>query len=145
MISSKLSKLLFCTTLLLECSRLIAAQISLQSIRIEIKESKYNNRECHSENKHIQLHNDVRETVSNRTVPQLYGLYRDFPADSCADIYQGHPSGLYWLNVSHGPQQVYCSVNENHCCNESDGKWMRIAYTSTCQIQVHSAHKIGEK
>ena len=42
--------------------------------------------------------------------------------------YQGHLSGFYWLNVSDGPQQLYCYVNENRCCNESDGKWMRIAY-----------------
>ena len=37
-------------------------------------------------------------------------------------------NGISIINVSHGPQQLYCSVNENCCCNESHGKWMRIAY-----------------
>ena len=122
---SNLSKILLCVTLLLKCNSLIAAQINLlQPANIESKSYGV----CHSENALQQLHSEVDEVLNSRVVPQLYGLYRDFPADSCADIYQGHPSGLYWLNVSHGPQQLYCSVNENRCCNESDGKWTRIAY-----------------
>ena len=121
----KLPKLLLFVTLLLECNSLIAAQTNLlQPANIEIK----NYGLCHSENAFQQLQEQIDEVLNSKIVPQLYGLYRHFPADSCADIYQGHPSGFYWLNVSHGPQQFYCSVNENRCCSESDGKWMRIAY-----------------
>ena len=39
---------------------------------------------------------------------------------------QGHPSGYYWLNVTNEPQVVHCSLNENRCCGENDGKWMHI-------------------
>ena len=76
-----------------------------------------------------QLANEVEYLINSSIVPQLYGLYRHSPANSCADIYQDHPSGYYWLNVANEPQLVYCSLNENRCsCNDSDGKWMRIAY-----------------
>ena len=127
--ASKLSKRLLCVTLLLECScySLIVAQTNvLLPVNINIEAKNYGL--CHSENALQQLNNQIDEVLNSKIVPQLYGLYSHFPADSCADIYQGHPSGFYWLNVSHGPQQFYCSVNENRCCNESDGNWMRIAH-----------------
>ena len=87
--------------------------------------------------------NDALNTVS--TVSQLKGFSKNFPADSCADIYQGHPSDYYWLNVGDQPQQVYCSVNENRCCNGGDGNWMRIAYldmSDPCQQCPHGWREI---
>ena len=64
--------------------------------------------------------------VSTRWSSHPQGKLQKFPASSCADIYQGHPSGYYWLNVTNEPQLVHCSLNENRCCNESDGKLMHI-------------------
>ena len=92
--------------------------------------------ECFSRIDREQLHKKVIEIVTKNIVPQFHkdlqlidkGLYCNFPADSCADIFRGHPSGYYWLNVSDRPRQFYCSVNETRCCNGSDGNWMRIAY-----------------
>ena len=75
-----------------------------------------------------QLALEAEQLFSSNILPQLYGLYSHFPAKSCADIYQDHPSGYYWLNVASEPQLVYCSLNENRCCGESNEKWMRIAY-----------------
>ena len=76
----------------------------------------------------LQVEIKADEILNSSILPQLYGVQRNIPASSCADIYQGHPSGYYWLNVTNEPQLVYCSLNENRCCGESDGKWMRIAY-----------------
>ena len=110
------------------CSLNVAtAQTPVQPASIEMKVVESNGI-CALENTHrLQVTNEVEESVKS-SIPQFYGLYRYFPASSCADIYQGHPSGYYWLNVTNEPQLVYCSLNENRCCNESDGKWMRIAY-----------------
>ena len=110
------------------CSLNVAtALIPIQPASIEMKVLESNGI-CALENTHrLQVTNEVEESVKS-SIPQFYGLYRYFPASSCADIYQGHPSGYYWLNVTNKPQLVYCSLNENRCCNESDGKWMRIAY-----------------
>jgi dynein heavy chain len=88
-----------------------------------------NNGGCTSVSTHrSQVADQAEEIFNSSIIPQLYGLYRRFPAGSCADIYQGHPSTYYWLNVANEPQLVYCSLNENRCCGESDGKWMRIAF-----------------
>ena len=117
----KLSKyLLFLAVLLFECSSLITAQINLQSTKIELKELK--NGACRSEHTLKQLIDEVEEVLIGRIIPQL------FPADSCAHINQSFPSGFYWLNICNELQHVYCSINEHHFCNESDGNWMRIAY-----------------
>ena len=110
------------------CSLNVAtAQTPVQPASIEMKVVESNGI-CALENTHrLQVTNEVEESVKS-SIPQFYGLYRYFSASSCADIYQGHPSGYYWLNVANEPQLVYCSLNENRCCNESGGKWMRIAY-----------------
>ena len=117
----------YATFLLVRCS-LIAAQppivqpTSFKMKTVTIEECTVNSA------LRSQVANKVKESLNSSVLPQLYGLYRHFPVSSCADIYQGHPSGYYWLNVTNEPQLVYCSLNENRCCNESGGKWMRIAY-----------------
>ena len=116
------------TTFVLVCCSLIAAQppIKPASFKMKIVD---NNGVCTLNNVlRSQVANIVEESLNSSILPQLYGLQSSFQANSCADIYQGHPSGYYWLNVTNEPQLVYCSLNENHCCGESDGKWMRIAY-----------------
>ena len=120
---------LLSTMMLLACS-LTTAQIQLQPANINSRVSQTaNNGMCIPESIRelirSQLQNEVKEAL-NRSI--IYGLVRSFPADSCADIYQGHPSGYYWLNVSNEPQLIYCSLNENNCCNNSNEKWMRIAF-----------------
>ena len=116
-------KKLFCTILLLVCCSLTTAQVHWQPAI-----HKGNGGSCFSHSTREVLHSEVEGILNSSIVPQFYGLYRHFPANSCTDIHQGHPSGYYWLSGGHGPQQVYCSLNENHCCNDSDGKWMRIAF-----------------
>ena len=117
---------LHCTVLLLAYCYLTQAQINLQPVNIKPKVSE--NGMCTNVSLYSQLENEVQQLLNSSILPQLYGVQRNFPASSCADIYQGHPSGYYWLNVTDEPQLVYCSLNENHCCNESDGKWVHIAY-----------------
>ena len=110
-------------TFLLACHslQLSTAQIPFQPATIEMRVVE-NNGVCTPDSTlHLQLANDVKEIFNSR-------LHRYSPGSSCADIYQGHPSGYYWLNVTNEPQLVYCSLNENRCCGESDGKWMRIAF-----------------
>ena len=51
-----------------------------------------------------------------------------------------HPSGYYWLNAGLQPKQVYCSINENPCCNDSDAKWMRIAYLNMSHPTAQCPH-----
>ena len=119
---------LLCTILLLACCSLTIAQVHLQSAKVRVRVlQKGNGGSCFSHSIRELLHTEVEGVLNSSIVPQFYGLYRHFLANSCADIYQGHPSGYYWLNGGHGPQQIYCTLNE-HCCNESDGKWMRIAF-----------------
>ena len=107
------------------CSSLIVAQPWPAKIKMKVVDS---DRVCGFNNTfYSQITDEVEETFSSNILPQLYDLYgpglsRYYPASSCADIYQGLPSGYYWLNVTNEPQQVYCSLNENRCCNESDGK-----------------------
>ena len=126
-----LSNHLYCAILLLAYCYLTGAQITLQPTIIEPKVSESSDSEvCTSESnasQRSQLENEVKQSLNSSILEQFIGIYRHFPASSCADIYQGHPSGYYWLNVAE-PQLIYCSLNENHCCGESDGKWMRIAY-----------------
>ena len=110
------------------CCSVVAAQPPVRPASIEMKRVDNNGGCTLSSALHSQLANEVEGTFNTSILPQLYGLYESFPASSCADIYQGHPSGYYWLNVANEPQLVYCSLNENRCCSESDGKWMRIAY-----------------
>ena len=118
----------YATAMIVVCCSVIAAQPLIKPASIEMK-GVDNNRGCTLDSAlHSQLANEVEETFNTSILPQLYGLYKSFPGSSCADIYQGHPSGYYWLNVADEPQLVYCSLNENRCCGESDGKWMRIAY-----------------
>ena len=90
---------------------------------------KDNNGSCASKDNHKLLHLEVEKLLNSSIIPQLRGLHKHLPASSCADIYHGHPSGYYWLSGGSGPLQVYCSLNENCCCSDSDGgKWMRIAF-----------------
>ena len=119
---SKLSINLLCAALVLECSWLIVAQITLQPAKIEIKESKYKNGVCFSEHNHKRLQSEVEEVIHSRIVPQL------LTTNPCANIDQELPAGFYRMNISDEPLQVYCYVSQDRCCNESDGKWMRIAY-----------------
>ena len=70
----------------------------------------------------VQSESEVVQHLNSSILPQLYGRYRHTPANSCADIYQGHPSGYYRLKVANEPQLIYGSLNENRCCRESDGK-----------------------
>ena len=115
--------LYYCVLLLAWCS-ISGEEIVLQTT--------FRGIECVNESNHqsvqSQIENEVVQCLNSSILPQLYGRYRHIPANSCADIYHGHPSGYYWLNVASEPQLVYCSLNENRCCNESGGKWMRIAY-----------------
>ena len=127
-----LSNRLHCGILLLVYCYLTGAQISVQPAIIDpkVSESAYGE-VCTPEtnpSQRSQLENEVEQVLNGSILEQFYGLYRHFPASSCANIYQGHPSGYYWLNGANEPQLVYCSLNENRCCSESDGKWMRIAY-----------------
>ena len=127
-----LSNRLHCGILLLVYCYLTGAQISVQPAIIDpkVSESAYGE-VCTPEtnpSQRSQLENEVEQVLNGSILEQFYGLYRHFPASSCANIYQGHPSGYYWLNGANEPQLVYCSVNENRCCDESDGKWMRVAY-----------------
>ena len=111
--SNLLLNCLYCATLLLACSLTICTpQIQLQPANIDLKVSQtVNAGTCISrESLCSQLQNDVEEIVNNSIIPQFYGLERSFPADSCADVYQGYPSGYYWLNVDNEPQLVYCSL-----------------------------------
>ena len=116
------------TIMVVVCCSVVAAQPPIRPASIEMKRVDNNGGCTLSSALHSQLANEVEGTFNISIVPQLYGLYESFPASSCADIYQGHPSDYYWLNVTNEPQLVYCSLNENCCCGESDGKWMRIAY-----------------
>ena len=110
-----LRKLYYCAFFLACCS-LGGAEIILQTTFHSI---------CANEQSiRAQIETEVLQRLSSR----IHGLYRHTPASSCVDIYQGHPSDYYWLNVTNEPQLVYCSLNENRSCGESDGKWMRIAY-----------------
>ena len=136
-----------CATLLLACSFITCtAQIQLQPANIDLKVSQtVNAGTCISrESLCSQLQNDVKEIVNSSIIPQFYGLERCFPADSCADIYQGHPSGYYWLNGGDDPQLVYCSLNENHCCNNSDQKWMRIAFLNMSDPSANCPDSLRE-
>ena len=116
------------TIMIVVCCSVVAAQPPIRPASIEMKRVDNNGGCTLSSALHSQLANEVEGTFNISILPQLYGLYESFPASSCADIYQGHPSDYYWLNVTNEPQLVYCSLNENCCCGESDGKWMRIAY-----------------
>jgi dynein heavy chain len=124
----KNSNVLQYATVIVVCCSAIAAQPPVKPASIEMKIADNNGGCTLSSALHSQVKNEVEETFNIGVLPQLYGLYESFPASSCADIYQGHPSGYYWLNVANEPQLVYCSLNENRCCGESDGKWMRIAF-----------------
>ena len=127
-----ISKHLHCGILLLAYYYLTGAQISLQPVNVEPKATESPNSGICTPLTNVllrlQLENEVEQLLNSSILPQLYGVQRNFPASSCADIYQGHPSGYYWLNVTNEPQLVYCSLSENRCCSKNDGKWMRIAY-----------------
>ena len=126
--------------LLLYCGIAIAQVNVARPVYVAVREDKSGT--CFSETNRRQLHSEVKEMFGNSAVPQLYaiGLSSNLPADSCADIYRGHPSDYYWLNVGDQPQQVYCSVNENRCCNGSDGNWMRIAYLNMSDPSQQCPH-----
>ena len=118
-------------TFLLACCIVTAAQppiIQPAGIEIKVTDNACNGVCTLNNTLHSQVQNKIDEILNRSIIPQLHGLDEHSPVNSCADIYQGHPSGYYWLNVANEPQLVYCSLNENHCCGESDGKWMRIAY-----------------
>ena len=113
---------------------------SLVTEAVKIQADVHNDETCFSEVNLKAFQSKIDHALNSIIVPQLYGLYEGFPADSCADIYRGHPSGYYWLNVGDQPQQVYCSVNENRCCNGSDGNWMRIAYLNMSDLSQQCPH-----
>ena len=51
-------------------------------------------------------------------------------------------------NFREGGGKVYCSLNKNRCCGESDGKWMCIAYLnmsdpSARHMHIHIANSIS--
>ena len=127
-----LSNHMSCATLLLACCCYLAkAQIDVLPANIDPRS--VSRGVCTPETSssaRAQLKDEVAQVVKSTLLRQLKGpgVYRHFPASSCADIYPVHPSGYYWLNTTNGPHLIYCSLNENRCCNESDGKWMRIAY-----------------
>ena len=132
--------LLYVTFLFAHCS-LIAAQPPIQPASIEITVVDSNGVCTLNNTLHSQVENKVDEILNSSILPQLNDLYgpgldRYFPATSCATIYQGLPSGYYRLSVANESQLVYCSLNENHCCGESDGKWMRIAYLNMSDPSV---------
>ena len=119
----------YATIMVVVCCSVVAAQPPVRPASIEMKRVDNNGGCTLSSARHSQLLDNKVEGIFNISIlPQLYGLYESFPASSCADIYQGHPSDYYWLNVANEPQLVYCSLSENRCCGECDGKWMRIAY-----------------
>ena len=136
---SKLS--LLSATLLLVCDCLSdsAAQLNKQPAYIDIKDT---SRTCSSKYIRQHLQREIEQELNNWLDSQPYGrgLDRQFPADSCADIYQGHLSGYYWLNAGLQPKQVYCSINENPCCNDSDTRWMRIAYLNMSHPTAQCPH-----
>ena len=115
------------------------AQVNVaQPVNVAIREDRSG--ACFSKRNRRQLHSEVIKMLGNSVDPQFYGL----SSNSCADIYHGHPSGYYWLNVGDQPQQVYCSVNENRCCNGSDGNWMRIAYLNMSDPSQQCPHSWRE-
>ena len=137
---SKLSKCLLFASLLLTCSTITAAESNLQPATTEIKVLKDSDRTCFSTDVQKQLEKKNEQLLNDMIIPQLYGLYKEFPTNSCADIYRDHPSGYYWLNIDLQPQLVYCSINENPCCNDSDTKWMRIAYLNMSHPTAQCPH-----
>ena len=126
-------KLFVCIIQLVVCGNLVTEAVKIPA-------DVHNDETCFSETNLKALQLKIDHVLNSIIVPQLYGLYRHFPADSCADIYHGHPSGYYWLNVGDQPQQVYCSVNENRCCNGGDGNWMRIAYLNMSDPSQQCPH-----
>ena len=125
-------------SLLVSCNlHKTSAQPPIQPASIEMKIAENNGVCTYNSALHSQVVNKVEESFNSSILPQLYGLYRCLPVSSCADIFRGHPSGYYWLNGANEPQLVYCSLNENHCCGESDGKWMRIAYLNMSDPSAH--------
>ena len=90
-----------CNILLLAFSVLNTAQINLQPASIRIWEV---NDGCTSEGTRKLLHSETEKILNDIIVQQLcaIGLFSHLPANSCADIYHGHPSGYYWLNGGHG-------------------------------------------
>ena len=124
-------------TSLLVCCSLIAAQSQITPASIKMKVFEDDTVCTPDSIQHSQIQNEVDKILNSSILPQLYGLNNHIPAASCADIYQGHPSGYYWLNVADEPQLVYCSLNENCCSyNDGDGKWMRIAYLNMSDPSV---------
>ena len=98
--SNLLLNCLYCATLLLACNvNKYTAQIQLQPVNIDLKVSQTVGMTCISrELLRSQLQNDVEEVLNSSIIPQFYGLERQFPADSCADIYRGHPSCLLYTS-----------------------------------------------
>ena len=128
-------------SLLLACNCLSdsAAQLNKQPANIEIKDT---SRTCSSKYIRQHLQREIEQELNNWLDPPPYGrgLDRQFPADSCADIYPANYSGYYWLNAGLQPKQVYCSINENPCCNDSDAKGMRIAYLNMSHPTAQCSH-----
>ena len=133
--------LLLSATLLLACDCLSdsAAQLNKQPAYIDIKDT---SRTCSSKYIRQRLKREIEQELNNWLDPPPYGrgLDRLFPADSCADIYPANSSGYYWLNAGLQPKQVYCSINENPCCNDSDARWMRIAYLNMSHPTAQCPH-----
>ena len=121
--------LLCAVVLSISYSFIIAEVIAIQPKKIEMKVLSHTEATCTDKGFLKTLRSDIEEVIDGSILPQFnIGLYNHVPANSCADIYSGHPSGYYWLNVGGQPQQVYCSLNENRCCNQTHANWMRIAY-----------------
>ena len=98
----------------------------------------YKSGECFNVTDCQRLRSKIERDLTDKIVPQLRGLYSNIPANSCADVYHGHPSGYYWLSAGNEP--VYCSVNESRCCNQSSGNWMRIAYLNMSDPSQQCPH-----
>ena len=124
------------TTLLVMSCNLVTEAVQTVKIPADIQ----NDGTCSSKTNLKAFQSKIDQGLNSSVIPQLYGFYKGLPADSCADIYRGHPSGYYWLNVGDQPQQVYCSVNENRCCNGSDGNWMLIAYLNMSDPSQQCPH-----
>ena len=53
---------------------------------------------CSSKTNLNAIRLNVEQVLNTIMVPDSKGFYGHLPANSCADIYSGHPSGYYWLN-----------------------------------------------
>lgn len=102
-----------------------------EKIELKVLPQREGQEACSTQRDRQQLQLDIEEVLKRDVVPKLKTeVDKLFYVNSCADIDPNLPSGYYSLNISNRLEQVYCSVNETRCCNDtqSSGNWMRIAY-----------------